>query len=50
MLASLAFREANRTIAGVHGIVAALLYYALLGAAITNDLIGVIIPDAITEA
>ena len=39
MLASLVFREAHRTIAGVHGIVAALLHYALIGATITGNLI-----------
>ena len=39
LLSSLVFQDANRTIAGVHGIVAALLHYALIGASITNDLI-----------
>jgi hypothetical protein len=39
LLSALVFRDANRTIAGVHGIVAALLYYALIGASITNNLI-----------
>ena len=39
LLASLVFQDANRTVAGVHGIVAALLYYALIGASITNNLI-----------
>ena len=38
ILSSLVFRDANRTIAGIHGIVAALLYYALIGASITNNL------------
>ena len=39
ILASLIRSNVDRTIAGVHSIVALLLQYALLGASITNNLI-----------
>jgi hypothetical protein len=48
-LASLVFRDVHRTVTGVHGIVAALLQYALIGASITNTLIGLTVPIASAE-
>ncbi|MFT3891018.1 MAG: hypothetical protein QM730_05240 [Anaerolineales bacterium] len=39
MLASFVMQDVHRTLAGVHGIVAVLLHYALIGATVTNNLI-----------
>lgn len=39
LLASFVLQDVHRTIAGVHGIVAVLLHYALIGATVTNELI-----------
>ena len=45
-LASLIFRDVNRTVTGIQMIVAVLLQYALIGASITDNLIDLAIPTA----